>query len=248
MSEDTHETFTLPGDVDLEMAWVEPGTFLLGSVESEPGRWDDEGPQHEVTLTRGFFLGKYAVTQEVWANVMGARPWARQDYVLENPVHPAVYVSWEDAQAFVKRLNVDEASSSYRLPTESEWEYACRAGTTTPWSFGEDEAEIGDYAWYRGNAWDAGEPYAHPVGAKLSNPLGIHDMHGNVWEWVSDWHGDYSAEPKTDPQGPEKGTIRVLKGSGFSSLARAVRSAFRYGYTPKRRFHCIGFRLLREAI
>ena len=247
MSEDKHQTFTLPGDVDLEMVWVDPGTFLLGSVESEPGRWDDEGPQHEVTLTRGFYLGKFAVTQEVWAKVMGARPWSGQDYVLENPVHPAVYVSWEDVQAFVKRLNVDEEASPYRLPTEAEWEYACRAGTTTPWSFGEDEAETGDYAWYRGNAWDAGEPYAHPVGAKRPNPLGIHDMHGNVWEWASDWYGAYSTEPQTDPQGPEKGTIRVLKGSGFSSLARAVRSAFRYGYTPGRRFHCIGFRLLREA-
>ncbi len=247
MSVDTDKTFAVPEGVELEMVWIEPGTFMMGSPESEAGRWDDEGPQHEVTITRGFYLGKYTVTRAVWAALMSSRPWENQEYVLENPAHPAVFVSWEDAQAFVERLNVDEGAAPYRLPTEAEWEYACRAGTTTPWSFGEEEGDAGDYAWYRGNAWEAGERYAHPVGTKSPNPLGIHDMHGNVWEWVLDLHGDYPAEPQTDPQGPEKGTIRVLRGSGFSSLSRAVRSAFRYGYAPGRRFHCIGFRLLREG-
>ncbi len=245
MSDDAGKMFTLPGGATIEMVWVEPGTFAMGSAESEAGRWEDEGPQHEVRISRGFYLGKYTVTQAQWAQVMGTRPWEKQDFVLENPDHPAVYVSWEDAQEFIGRVN-GAGEGTWRLPSEAEWEYACRAGTTTPWSFGAEESRVGDHAWYRDNAWEAGAQYAHLVGTKQPNPWGLYDMHGNVWEWVQDWHGQYPKEAQTDPTGPEKGTIRVLRGSGYSSLARAVRSGFRYGYTPARRFHCIGFRLARE--
>ncbi len=239
------EAFTLPGGGTIEMVRIEPGMFTMGSAESEEGRWSDEGPPHEVTINQGFYLGKYVVTQAQWAQVMGTYLWEKQDLVLENPDHPAVYVSWEDAQEFMGRLN--EAEGTYRLPTEAEWEYVCRAGTTTRWSFGDDESQMGEYAWYRGNVWDVGAQFARSVGTKKPNPWGLYDMHGNVWEWVQDWHSAYPDEAQTDPAGPEKGTIRVLRGSGYSSLARAVRSAFRYGYTETRRFHCIGFRVLREG-
>ena len=246
MSDEATVTCDLPGGVNIEMVWIEPGTFLMGSPEPEEGRWSDEGPQQEVTISRGFYLGKYEVTQAQWEAVMGSRPWEHQDLVREEPDFPAVYVSWEDVQEFAQKLNEAEGNAVCRLPTEAEWEYACRAGTTGRWSFGDEEDRAGEYAWYRDNAWDVSQQYAHKVGTKQPNPWGLHDMHGNVWEWVQDWHGTYLDASQTDPTGPEKGTIRVLRGSGYSSLARAVRSSFRYGYTPARRFHCIGFRLLRQ--
>lgn len=247
MSKKAMEVVDLSVGVNIEMVWVKPGTFLMGSPESDEGRWSDEGPQHEVTISQGFYLGKYEVTQAQWEAVMDSSPWKNQDLVRNDPRFPAVYVSWEDVQGFIKKLNEVEGDTVFRLPTEAEWEYACRAGTTERWSFGDNEDRVGDFAWYRENAWDVSEQHAHKVGMKQPNPWGLYDMHGNVWEWVQDWHGIYESEPQIDPLGPEKGTIRVLRGSGYSSLARSVRSSFRYGFTPVRRFHCVGFRLLKQV-
>jgi len=133
----------LPGGATMAFVWIEPGTFTMGSPSSEPGRWDDEGPQHEVTISRGFYLGKFEVTQGQWQAVMGTRPWAGESYVRENPNHPAVYISWNDVQAFIQKWNEAAEDSLYRLPTEAEWEYACRAGSVTRWSFGDDESQLG---------------------------------------------------------------------------------------------------------
>ena len=187
VSANPERTFVLPGDAEIEMVWIPSGTFMMGTRQEEidrlnaeetdfPGWNSNEGPQHEVSITRGFYLGKYEITQAQWESVMGTRPWSGRSYFRENANHPAVYISWNDMRDFVVELNEAEGSEVYRLPTEAEWEYACRAGTTTPWSFGDDESQHGDYAWYYDNAWNAGErgeKYAHAVGTKLPNPWGF---------------------------------------------------------------------------
>ncbi len=242
-------SFTLPGGASLEMVWIEPGTFQMGSPSSERGRGSNEGPVHGVTISQGFYLGKYEVTQEQWESVMGTRPWQGQNYVRSGSNYPAVYVSWADAQGFIRRLNASQTSNVYRLPTEAEWEYACRAGTTTRWSFGDYESQLTHYAWYRDNAWDVGEQYAHLVGTKRANPYGLYDMHGNVWEWVQDWYDGayYRSSLSVDPQGPSSGSRRVVRGGGFGYRARFVRSADRASGSPSDRSSGGGFRLLREG-
>ena len=240
-------TVALPGGATMEMVWIEPGTFTMGSPSSEPGRESDEGPQHEVTISKGFYLGKYEVTQGQWEAAMGTRPWAGKDYVMENPDHPAVWVSWNDAQEFTGKLNQVAGSDLYRLSTEAEWEYACRAGTATRWSFGDDESLLRDYAWYAENAWKAGENYAHRVGTKLPNPWGLYDMHGNVWELVQDWYGPYTSANQVDPTGPEFGSEIVFRGCNFHYDASRARSAYRSSRPPSNRDHAFGFRLLRQG-
>jgi formylglycine-generating enzyme required for sulfatase activity len=236
----------LLGGASMDFVKVEAGTFTMGSPSSEVGRRSHEGPQHEVTISNGFYLGKYEVTQGQWEAVMGTSPWSGQNYVQSNVDNPAVYVSWNDAQAFVQKLNVAAGDSLYRLPSEGEWEYACRAGTTTRWSFGEDESKLKDYAWYTDNAWDVGEEYAHKVGTKLSNGWGLYDMHGNVYEWCVDRYGSYSSSSQTDPQGSSSGSERVVRGGGFDS-AWFVRSAYRDSYSVAvgASEPYLGFRLLR---
>ena len=146
--------------------------------------------------------------------VMGTMPWVGRGYVEEGPENPVVHVSWEDTRTFVEELNAAEAGTLCRLPTEAEWEYACRAGTTGVWSSGSDPGVLHGFAWYRKNAWDSAERHARQVGTRGPNLWGLHDMHGNVWEWVQDWYSsDYYADgPPVDPVGPGVGTTRVLRG------------------------------------
>lgn len=241
-------TASLPGGgVNMAFVWIEPGVFQMGSPDTEEGRWGNEGPLHEVEISRGFWLGKYEVTQGQWEAVMGTTPWSGEAYVRSNPSHPAVYISWEDVQAFITKLNDAAGSEVYRLPTEAEWEYACRAGTLTRWSFGDDESQLTHYAWYSDNAWDAGEEYAHAVGQKKPNAWGLYDMHGNVWEWVQDWYDDayYNSSPRVDPLGPDTGSYRVIRGGDFEYIARIARSARRGNGSPGGRYFDIGVRLLR---
>jgi formylglycine-generating enzyme required for sulfatase activity len=228
----------------MEFVWIEPGTFTMGSPESEPSRRGDEGPQHEVTISRGFWLGRYEITQGQWQSVMGTTPWSGQDYVQENPTHPAVFISWDDVQELVGHLNEVAGLQVYRLATEAEWEYACRAGTSTMWSFGDDEGQLGDYAWYFDNAWEAGLDHAQPVGTKLPNSWGLYDMHGNVWEWVQDWHGGYLGEAQVDPQGRPNGVTRMIRGGGSFHHATYTRSAERDNEWSDYHLH-IGARLVR---
>jgi len=220
----------LPGGATMEMVWIEPGTFMMGLHSSG---------QDKVTITQGFWLSKYEVTRGQWASVAHRYPWMRGSEGKEGPNYPAIYVSWTDVQGkFISELNYSEGSDVYRLPTEAEWEYACRAGTTTRWSFGNDESQLGQYAWYKDNAHDVGEKNAHEMGQKLPNPWGLYDMHGNVAEWVQDLCGsDY----------------RVVRGGSWFDSADEVRSAYRYCEMPysnpayEWRLLFIGFRLVRSG-
>ena len=161
----------------------------------------------------------------------------------EGPNNPATYVSWNDAVEFCRKLSEQEGEE-YRLPTEAEWEYACRAGTTTAHSFGDDVSKLEQYAWFDKNAWDIGEKYAHRVGQKLPNPWGLYDMHGNVYEWCQDWYAPYGSEKTlTDPMGPAQGErSRVLRGGSFLNQSSDVRSASRANDQPDNRYLLIGFR------
>ena len=167
-----------------------------------------------------------------------------------NPSHltgdrnrPVERVSWEDTQGFIRKLNMREGRARYRLPTEAEWEYACRAGSQTSYSFGDAPPQLDAYGWYADNSGEM----THPVGQRKPNTWGLYDMHGNVWEWVQDWYGAYAPEPVTDPQGPASGSERVFRGGSWVNPAMGCRSAFRYRLAPGRRFDYLGFRLLRTA-
>ena len=186
---------------------IPPGEFAMGSPASEPGRYDDE-TQHQVKITKPFYLSVHEVTQAQYERVMGKNP-----SKYEGANKPVEDVSWNDAVAFFRKLN-DEVE--YRLPTEAQWEYACRAGTTTAYSFGDDVSQLGEYAWYSGNSSST-----HPVGELKPNAWGLFDMHGNVFEWCQDWYGDYdSLKVVSDPTGPASGDLRVWRGVQHSTGGR----------------------------
>jgi formylglycine-generating enzyme required for sulfatase activity len=240
-------TIEITNAIDMTLNLIPAGTFLMGSRENEIDRTDDEH-RHKVTISKAFYLQTTEVTQGQWKAVMGTEPWQGERYVKEGPDYPATYVSWDDAIAFCKKFSEQEGKS-YRLPTEAEWEYACRAGTKTAWSFGNDEKELGDYAWYDKNAWDIDEKYAHQVGLKKPNAFGLYDMHGNVWEWCHDYYGEdyYKQSPKKDPMGPARGSFRVLRGGSWDYYSRDSRSAFRSWDVADSRSDVLdGFRLVRE--
>jgi len=243
------QTVMLPGDVALEMLYIPAGTFMMGRYPGEQDSYDWEDPQHQVTLTHGFSLGKYELTKRQWQAVMGTTPWSGQPFVLNDLDSPAVYVSWNDTQAFITAVNT-YTGLTLRLPTEAEWEYACRAGTTTRFYWGDDPSytQIGVYAWYQGNAWNAGEQYAHVVGLKLPNTWGLYDMSGNVWEWCEDWYGSYPSAAAIDPQGASTGTYRVLRGGWWLSTAiRGGRSTERDWGDPGGARGLAGFRVARSG-
>ncbi len=231
------------GGLELEMVWCPSGTFLMGSPESEKERKDNETP-HEVTLTKGFWLARTQVTQAQWKALMdGKNPSGFKGDKL-----PVETVSWEDVNAFIDKLN-KKTSVKYRLPTEAEWEYACRAGAATPFHTGQNLTT--DQANYDGNYPYAGFPKGEyrekttAVGSFEPNAWGLYDMHGNVWEWCSDWYGPYLGKKETDPTGPPKGSYRVIRGGSWNFLARYCRSAFRDFWRPDGRGSDVGFRLLR---
>lgn len=231
----------LPGNEPLRLLGIPPGTYRRGSDTSETGRDRDEGPCHEVTLSRGFFLGSHEVTQAQWTAVMGSNPavFKRSLNARECPVES---VSWDDCQRFIARINdLGLASGTFRLPTEAEWEYAARAGTTTRFPWGHDirEAEIHAHAWANSRSF----AITHPVGRKHANAWGLFDMHGNVWEWCSDLYGPYSAGPHTDPAGPTSGRERVFRGGSWYDFPTSLRSANRHRHLPDGRYTAIGLRL-----
>ena len=228
----------------MEFVYIKPGTFMMGSPLDEPNR-DDNEKQHKVTLTSGFYMQTTEVTQGQWKAVMDTRPWSGKKYVRDADNNPAVFVSWNDAQEFIEKLNSKEGGGKYRLPTEAEWEYACRAGSTTMFYFGSSYSQLGDYVWYYKNARDAGDKYAHRVGVKKPNAWGLYDMHGNVYEWCQDLFDDYPSGSVTDPQGSSSGSHRVYRGGCWNDYARYCRSAYRLNLSPGYRYNYLGFRLSR---
>lgn len=221
-------TVTLPGGAKMEMIWCAPGTFQMGSPAGEQGRISNE-TLHSVTLTRGFWLGKYEVTQRQWESVMRTNH-SRFKY-RDNPVEN---ISWHDCEAFVKRIG-SAFGGKARLPTEAEWEYACRAGSNTPFSGGGDVSEV---AWYDENS----EHQTHEVGKNKPNAWGFYDMHGNILEWCSDWY----SEPKgdsVDPKGPPSGSFKVLRGGCWFFLDSDCRCAYRLKREPNLRNCIFGFRV-----
>ena len=226
--------------VTLELVWIPPGKFLMGSPGNERHRDNDEGPQHGVQITTGFWMGKYEVTQEQWEAVMGGNP----SHFEGNSRRPVESVSWNDCQHFLKELNSQFPipNSEFRLPTEVEWEYACRAGATTRFYWGDDPnyAQIRDYAWSDGNS--GGQ--THPVGEKKPNAWGLYDMSGNVWEWCHDWYGSYGEESRTDPKGPSSGSYRVLRGGSWGGNPEYCRAANRSRSDPSCRSSYVGFRIV----
>ena len=201
--------------VGMEFKLLPRGEFLMGSPSKERFRQQDE-TQHKVEITDDFWIGTTEVTQGQWRRVMQSTPWESEDGALDGKQYAASFISWEAANEFCLQLSIKEGYD-YRLPTEAEWEYACRANTNTMFSFGDNIQELGDYGWLDANASYLGRSYAHPTGRKKSNPFGLDDMHGNVWEWCSDWYSSdyYDESPLRDPQGPKTGTHRAIRGGCF---------------------------------
>jgi formylglycine-generating enzyme required for sulfatase activity len=225
---------TFVNSIGIEFVLIPAGTFTMGSEDGE----SDERPKHQVTFSRSFYLGKYEVTQGQWQAIMGNSPSLFQG----DPKLPVEQVWWTDVQEFISKLNAKEGGTRYRLPTEAEWEYAARAGSTTAYSFGDDAARLGEYAWYKDNAGGK----THPVGQLQPNAWGLYDMYGNVMEWVQDWYGSYSDKPVTDPSGPPSGSHRMRRGGAWNSVATVCRSANRYS-VPGFRDDFLGFRLVRTV-
>ncbi len=237
---------TLTNSLGMDFVYIEPGTFMMGSPTDEPSRDSDE-TQHQVTLTKRFYMQTTEVTQGQWTAVMGSNPSYFSSCGDNCPVEQ---VSWNDAQDFIMALNA-MGEGAYRLPTEAEWEYAARAGSTTALANGgitelycDHDPNLDAMGWYCGNA--GGTP--HPVAQKQPNAWGLYDMHGNVWEWCQDRYGNYLSEAMINPEGPSSGSSRVWRGAGWSSDARNCRSAVRYYLNPDVRYNNLGFRLVRAPV
>jgi formylglycine-generating enzyme required for sulfatase activity len=222
----------ITNSLGMTLVLIRPGEFRMGSEAKEA--FDDEKPVHTVRLTRAFYLGQYEVTQAQWQAVMGNNP----SQFKGDANRPVEQVSWNDAQEFLRRLNAREGTTTYRLPSEAEWEYAARAGSTTAYGYGDDPRQLRDYAWYAENAGDT----THPVGQLKPNAWGLYDMHGNVWEWVQDWSGLYTAAAVVDPVGPAAGALRALRGGSWYLPALFVRAAGRDADQPGLAFAGFGFR------
>jgi formylglycine-generating enzyme required for sulfatase activity len=230
------------------MVFIPPGTFRMGSATNEVGHFDSEGPQSAVTISRGYWMGKYEVTQQEYLAVMESNP----SHFTGELNRPVEQVSWYDATEYCVKLTEREGfagriapNSVYRLPTEAEWEYACRAWTSTRFSYGDDSdyTSLTNYAWYEDNS----QGKTHLVGQKLPNAWGLHDMHGNVWEWCQDWWSDYAGGIWIDPQGPSWGSNRVIRGSDWNDWGvgpRICRSACRSTNFPGDGSPHIGFRVV----
>jgi len=231
-------TANLRNSVGVEFVLIPAGTFRMGSADGH----DQEQPVHEVRITKPFYLGVYEVTNAQWKAVMGSVPSQWQD-----DDRPVERVNWDDAVAFCGRLSTLSEEKAvgrvYRLPTEAEWEYACRAGSATRYSFGDDVTGLERHGWFDGNSDGA----THPVGRKQPNAWGLYDMHGNVWEWCADWYGAYSAEAAPDSEGPAAGSARIDRGGSWNAPAGYCRSARRYRIAAGSRSRDLGLRVALSA-
>jgi len=224
---------------------IPAGTFTMGSPSNELGRFSNEGPQHQVTLTQSFYMQTTEVTQAQWEAVMRSNP----SYFTGCSTCPVEQVSWNDVQSYITQMNLRPGEGTYSLPTEAQWEYSARAGSTTAfYNGGITETDCGydpnldAIGWYCYNSGNE----THPVAQKTPNTWGLYDMSGNVWEWCQDWYGSYPSSSVTDPTGPSSGSDRVLRSGNWYFGARDCRSAFRYYDAPADRSYYGGFRLLRQ--
>ena len=228
-------TLNLGKGVTMKFTLIPAGKFVMGAPETDKDRGRDEGPQHRVTMSRPFYIGVTEVTQAQYHAVTGKNPSKFKE--RRNPVER---VTWDEATAFCEALS-KKTGLTVRLPTEAEWEYACRAGSKTRYSFGNKDADLGPHAWYLGNS----NRKPHPVGQKKPNAWGLYDMHGNVWEWCDDWYaGPYTNAKAVDPKGPPTGKERILRGASFADDLGGPRSARRGKAKPDRREPNYGFRVV----
>ena len=230
----------LGGGVTVKLVLIPAGKFVMGSPDSEKGRVKNESP-HEVSLSKPFYMGVTEVTQAQYQAIMGTN-----SSHFKGETNPAEMVSWNDATDFCKKLS-GKTRQTFRLPTEAEWEYACRvedpprrAGTATAFSFGDSDSNLGEYAWY----WTNSDNAAHPVGLKKPNAWGLYDMHGNVWEWCADWYGEYPKGAVTDPQGAAPCAQCVLRGGSWLFNTGNCRAANRHWSSPGGRLSDFGFRVV----
>jgi formylglycine-generating enzyme required for sulfatase activity len=239
-----------------EMVVMPAGTFTMGSPAGEAGRGTDEGPQRNVNIRR-FAISRFETTWDQWTacvsagacnqgpidTLIGQQTWARDAANWGRGQRPAIMVDWNDAAAYAVFVRGRAGGAAYRLPTESEWEYAARAGTSTRWSFGDTESQLGAYAWFSSNAGSK----TQPVGGKAANPWGLFDMHGNVWEWVEDCYVNSYSGLATNGAANTTGdcAFRVFRGGSWYVNPRYLRSAIRSGSSPTNRSYSVGFRLSR---
>ena len=232
-------TVALPDGTEMAFRWCPPGTIMMGSSESEADRWEDE-TRHQVTLTKGFWIGETEVTQAQWTGVMRSWFGANNPSAFKGEDRPVDGVSWKDCQAFIRKANA-QTGFGLRLPTEAEWEYACRAGSAEAFN---GKGPFGKFGWFKGNS--GGE--THPVGQKAPNAWGCRDMHGNVAEWCEDWYdGNYPDQPVTDPVGQRPSLLRsnrVLRGGCWDYESKFCRSAIRHGRSPGGHDARFGFRVV----
>jgi formylglycine-generating enzyme required for sulfatase activity len=233
---------------------IPAGTFMMGSDSWEAFRDDRGGPQHRVTISKAFEMQTTEVTQSQWASVMGSNPsnfkksencpleFTAVGAITMCPNNPVDRVSWDDAQEFIYKLNAKADGYQYRLPTEAEWEYSARAGSTGPYGV---SGNLTDFAWYKDNSGGM----THPVGKKQATAWGLYDMHGNVWEWTADWYGNYSPSQGRDPVGPSSGHGRVIRGGSWDVTSQYCFSANRYDASPHDYVdYNLGFRLVRSKL
>ncbi len=225
----------------IELVRIPAGSFVMGTPLDQKERWPEEFPPHEVTISNDFYIGKYEVTQAQWYAVEDGRP-SRYEFPLDEN-HPVETVSWRNIEDFFEQL-AEDGVGPFRLPTEAEWEYACKAGTTTPYFWGETSGPISTYAWYFSNARDRHKP----VGQKLPNPWGLFDMTGNVFEiCFDDWRDGFEREPQVDPVVERDTRFRVIKGGGYKSNAHRTRPGWRYFTEDTRRNFNFGFRVAMDV-
>ncbi len=243
----------LVNSLGIKFLLIPAGKFLMGSTKEDQNTKSHELPQHEVTITKSFYLSETEITQSQWDKVMGADSWKKNSSYGddgpygEGPNHPVYYVSFNDIMKFLQKMKEIESSRTYRLPTEAEWEYAARAGSTTAYYFGDDPSKLDSYAWFLENA----KKTTNPVAQKEPNAWGLYDMYGNVWEWVNDIDAEgedgYSADPRVDPIGQKEGESRRKRGGSWWKTPDYLRSATRGGQHPESREDDLGFRLLLEV-
>jgi sulfatase modifying factor 1 len=239
-------------DLKMKLVWCPPGQFTMGSPKDEKDRLDDEH-QVQVTLTKGFWLGREEVTQREWHRIMQTTPWKGKKGVKEGDNYPATFVNWKEAMQFCKKLTEQEHGAGrllsdweYTLPTEAQWEYACRAWTQSRFSFGDDDSKLTEYAWFDENTVDLGEKYAHQVAQKQPNAWGLYDMHGNVDEWCLDVYGELRGG--TDPRGPSEGRGKVQRGSAWHAGKQYCRTAKRFASLSDYKDFYLGFRVALQRV